>query len=359
MKLVNEDEHGAYLGVRAEFLKEFVLKESNPNFEVFDSRDNNNRFIAVKSSRLPDDQDLAEGRYGIDFNRAKPELQEALQYGAELPHALESMKWLANMAFAATTKEEYDRKSSVWENFYSYIWGSKAKTIWVTPHSGNVNRAPDDIFPYPKQQTDSFTSGVAASCAFNSRSKASKRVMISIHSSSFLGTIFELGGFGIIDEEKLAAVATKIEMKYHERAQIIADVHKQYFCLIATRWLEHIKNKQGTLNPEELNHTSTTDRRRVELIVKELKLYRQEIKEFTLEEFKEVIHSVSKIEVPVISSNYIFPASHVGKILKISEKIDQGLLHSALNIECSKLYLAREPELVANIILDVNNELFG
>lgn len=37
MKLVDEDEHGAYQGVRADFLKEFMLKESNPNFEVYDS----------------------------------------------------------------------------------------------------------------------------------------------------------------------------------------------------------------------------------------------------------------------------------------------------------------------------------
>ena len=358
MKLVREDEHGAYLGVPAEFLQEFIPKESNPNFEVYDSRDNNNRFIAVKSSRVPDDQDLAEGRYGIDFNRAKPELQEALRYGAELPHALENMKWLANTAFAATTKKEYDRKSSAWENFYSYIWGSTPKTIWVAPHSGNVDRVPDDILPYPKTAVDAFTAGVAASCAFNHRNKALKRLMIYIHSSSFLGTLLELGGFGIIDEEKLAAVATKVEMKYHERAQILADEHKQYFFLTATRWLEHIKNKTGTLNPEELNHTSTVDRRRVELIVKELKLYGQEIKEFTLREFKEAMHSLKETEVPVISSNYIFPASHVGKILRISEKISQGLLHSALNIECSKLYLAKEPELMTDMILYIKNELF-
>ena len=257
MRLVDEDDYGAYRGVNAEFLKRFVFKEINPNFEVYDARDNQIRFIAVKCSRLPDDEDLAVGKFGIDFNRAKPTLQEALQFRVEFPHALESMKWLANTAFAATTREEYYRKLSVWDNFYSYIWGMKPKTIWVTPHSGSVNRAPDDIFAYPKTAGDAFTAGVAASCAFNDRNKVSKRLMISIHSSSFLGTIIELGGFGIIDKEILAAIAAKIEIKYHEKAQILADVHKQYFCLIATRWLEHIKNKKGTLNIKELpmNHT--------------------------------------------------------------------------------------------------------
>jgi hypothetical protein len=358
MKLVYEDEHGAYLGVNAEFLKEFVPKESNPNFEVFDSQDNRRRFIAVKSSRLPDDQDLAKGRYGIDFHRAKPELKETLQYGDELPHALESMRWLNNMAFAASTKEEYDRKSSVWEHFYSYIWGLTLQTIWVSPHSGRVNRIPDDILPYPELVMDAFAAGVAASCAFNDRNRASKRLMISIHSSSFILTVLELGGGGIIDEEKLASVAKKMEMKYHERAQIPADEHKQIFFLTATRWLEHINKKRGTLKPEELSHTSTTDRRRVELIVKGLRLYGQEIREFTPEEFKESMHSLNKMEVPVISSNYLFSGRYVGKTLGLSEKIGQRLLHSALQIECSKLYLAKEPELMTNIILDIKNELF-
>jgi hypothetical protein len=358
MKLVYEDEHGAYIGVNAEFLQEFTPKESNPNFEVFDSRDNQSRFIAVKASRIPDDQDLAEGRYGIDFNRVKPELQEALQYGAELPHALESRQWLANIAFAANTKEEYERKSSVWENFYSYIWGLKPKTIWVTPHSGSINRIPDGILPYPKDEMDSFTAGVAALCAFNNRNKASKRVMISIHGFGYLAAILDLGGFGIIDEEKLAAVAKKMEMKYHERVQILADEYKRDFFFRASRGLKHIKNKRGTLNPKELGLTSTTAGYRVELIVRGLRLYVQEIREFTLEEFKEAIHNVYKMEVPVISSNYLFPARHIGKILRLSERIVQGLLHSALQVECSRLYLAREPELITNIILDIKNELF-
>lgn len=174
MNLVYEDEYGAFLGVSAEFLKNFVPKEINPNFEVYDSLDEHNRFIATKSSRLPDDQELAEGRYGIDFNRARPELHQALQYGKELPQALESMKWLANTSFSATTKEEYERKSAVWKNFYFYIWGSSPQTIWAVPHSGSINRKPDDIFPFPKFETDAFTAGVAASCAFNNRKKHRK-----------------------------------------------------------------------------------------------------------------------------------------------------------------------------------------
>jgi hypothetical protein len=58
VKLANEDEHGSYLGVTSAFLDKFVPKETNPNFDVFDSKDGRRRFIAVKSSRMPDDQHL-------------------------------------------------------------------------------------------------------------------------------------------------------------------------------------------------------------------------------------------------------------------------------------------------------------
>jgi hypothetical protein len=358
MKLVDEDEQGAYHGVTPEFLQEFKTVESNPNFDVFDSFDGRRRFIAVKCSRIPDDENLAEGRFGIDFNRAKPTLQEAVEFGEELPHALENMKWLNNIAFAARNKEEYHKKSSVWEHFYSYIWGLTPIIIWVSPHSGNVSRLPDDILPYPGLVMDSFTAGVAALCAFNDRNKVLKRIMISIHSSSFIGTVLEIGGFGIIDEEQMVVVAKKVETEYHERAQILADKHKSNFSLTATRWLDHINKKRGTLKPEELSHTSTIDRRRVELIEKGLKLYGQEIREFTPEEFKKVLKSLNKMEVNVIASNYLYSGKQVCKNLGLSEKISHGLLYSALQIECSKLYMANDPELVADIVLYIKRELF-
>ncbi len=354
VKAVNEDEYGAYLGARAEFLKAFVPRERNPNFEVYDSLDGQNRFIPVKSSRIPDDENLAEGKYGIDFNRAKPELQEALQYGSELPDGL---KWLADIAFAASTKEEYKRKSSAWENFYSYIWGLKAQTIWVAPHSGSVNRAPDGVLPFPKLWIDAFTAGVAALCAFNDKNMASKRVMISIHGTGHLGAVLNLGDFGVLNEEKMDAIANKMELKYRERAQIMADEYKQDFYEKTIKILEHIKNKHGTLNPVKLENISYDDSVTVRLYVKGLALYGQEIKEFTFTEVKKAIEDLGKIQVPVISYNYFYTGRNIGKLLKLSEKIQQGLLDSAILIECSKMYLARDPTFISNIILDVKDEL--
>ena len=356
MKLVYEDEYGAYSGVRPEFLKKFVSREINPNFEVYDSLDGSNRFIAVKSSRIPDDQDLSLGRYGIDFNRGKPTLEEALEYGTTLPRGY---TWMGDIAFAALTREEYAKKSVVWESFYSYIWDSVPQTLWVAPHSGSVNRPLDDIKPFPKLFIDPFTAGVAALCAFNDKTGASRRVMISIHGTGLLGAVLNLGDFGSLNLDDFDLVLKKIEAKYHEIVQTLADELKQDYCLKTLKILGHINNIRGTLRPEELNLISIDDSGEVKLQAKCLKFYHQEIKEYTLDEFKEALRNLGTLEVPVISYNYLYSARKTGKAIKLSEKTESGLLYSALLVECSKMYLTKDSALVADIILDVKNELFG
>jgi hypothetical protein len=239
MKLADEDEHGAYRGVRAEFLKGFVLRENNPNFEVYDSRDGNNRFIAAKSSRIPDDEDLRAGRFGIDFNRAKPTLQEALRYRAALPRGYQ---WMGDIAFAATSEEEYDKKSAVWDNFYSYIWGSIPQTVWVAPHSGNVTRPPDEVLPFPKLWIDNNTAGVAALCAYCDKNRVSKRIMVYVHATGLLGALLNLGDFGVLNVDKMNAAAEVMEIRYNARARVLAGEFKQDFCQQAASILEHINN---------------------------------------------------------------------------------------------------------------------
>jgi hypothetical protein len=156
----------------------------------------------------------------------------------------------------------------------------------------------------------------------------------------------------------MESVIKKIESKYLKRVQTLADEFKQDYCLKTFKILEHIDNLRGTLNPEELSRVSIDDSGEVRLQAKALKYYGQEIIEFTLDEFKEALRNLSTIEVPVITNNYLYSARKTGKNIKISEKIENGQLHTALLIECAKLYLARDPELVAEILLNVKTELF-
>ena len=355
MNLVFEDEDGAYQGVCGEFLKRFVSVETNPCFDVYDSQDNRNRFIAVKSSRLPDDEDTSKGRLGIDFNRAKPALNEALRYAAGLP---EGYQWLNGVAFAAKTEKEYEAKASLWDRFYSFIWAPAPLTIWVAPHSGNVNRAPDRVLPFPKLMIDICTAGVAALCALKNGDRSTKRIMIAVHNTGHLGAVLNLGDFGILDAGRMEAVARKLGPKYSERVQALAGAFERDFCNTALTIVDSIVQRRGTADPAQLEAISHDDAVTVRLYVRGLRLYGQKVEEFTLAGFEEAMRSLGETEVPVITNNVFYTGRSVGKRLRLAEKIERGLLDSALVIECARLYSARDPELVSDIILDVKRDLF-
>lgn len=355
MNLVYEDEFGAYLGVRPDFLKKFVPVEINPNFEVYDSQDGSNRFIASKCSRVPYDEDFPAGRYGIDLNRARPTLQEALEYGAVLPHGY---RWLVTIAFAAQNKEEYAKKAAVWNSFNSFIWGKTPQTVWVAPHSGSVNRPPDEILYEPKLWMDNFTAAAAALCAYRDSDKPEKRNIVYIHRTNTFGAVLNLGGLGILDEAKLNAAAAKAERKYHKKAQVLADEFKYDFIQMMHRLFKHLLKRRGTLNPEQLISVSDDHSFTIRQFARGLKLYGQEIKNYTPEEFDKALVNLGKIDLKVTNTQ-LFLTIKTGGLLKLPEKIEQGLLSSAFGVECSKLYLARDPELVADIILDIKSELFG
>jgi hypothetical protein len=353
MKLVNENEYGEYLEVTAEFQKKFTLKESNPNFEVYDSPDGSNRFIAGKCSRMPDDVNPSAGTLGINFHRAKPSYEEAVRFKNEFPESSWSQRVINMFAFSAANQSEYQEKSDVLDKFYGYIWGGGPQTLWVTPHSGIAERKADFYFPYPKFEMDSFVGGVAARCAYNNAQAPLKRFMASVHAYNWHGAIFDISGFGLVDSEKLAGAAKAVEGKYHKKVQNYAGE-----CLLDSqirilRWLEIINTLRKTLNPRELEEKYFIDKLIVGNVCKGLKLYGIEITNFTFEEFRAAFESLRGKKIQVVSCNHIYPAELVGKNLDLKGKVASGMINGAMQIECMKFYLSNAPELMSEMLLDL------
>jgi len=176
--LVRENEQGAYLGPGPGLNAAAETVAETPNFDVFDW--DCRRLILGKCSRLPDDEDQAARRYGIDFHRALPPFQgdsgfwcdwgagplevNAYTYARHLPKTLRFREFTANLAFAAATEEAYQAKRQVYHDFYSYLFNSEARLILASPHSGEVRRPPDRYHPFPQSEIDGWTARVMASC---------------------------------------------------------------------------------------------------------------------------------------------------------------------------------------------------
>jgi hypothetical protein len=359
MKLVNEDKNGAYLGVTQEFLKKFISRESNPNFDVFDSRDGFNRLVFAKSSRLPDDNCFSTGRYAINYHRQKPDYDEAFKQKEGMKNVKNTRHLLNDLAFVAATPEEYGEKAAAWDRFYSYIWGAEPMTVWVTPHSGAITRPPDYLIPWPQQEADAYVAGVAALCALNNTGNPTQRIMMSIHSHNWLGAVLDVGNFGIVDEAKLDAVLQIINSRYHDGVQSLAGECRNRFRDIAMDWVNYVMGTKNTLNPRELNGISTHDEGIIKLIIKSLKLYGGEITRFTANEFDEAIDKLTGTTLQAMSVNHLFSGQHICGLIGLREKIRAGQMGTASQVECSKLYLEKAPGLVSAVILDVKKELFG
>jgi hypothetical protein len=356
MALVSENTHGAHIGVTPAFLQEFEIVESNPNFDVFDSNDGSRRFIAVKASRIADDEDVSVGRFGIDFNRAKPEFDEAIVYRASLN---QGSMWMSNIAFAAFNEEEYQKKAYVWESFYSYIFDAIPKTVWVAPHSGSVAKSPDNSLLDPHVMTDTGTAEVAALCAFNDKIVAAKRIMIAVHATGFLGAVLNLGDLGVADANKMEMVTKAVESKYHEKVQILADEFIEDFRSKTLVYIENIQDQHKTLDPEQLDGLSADDAFAIRLYERGLRFYGQQIRRHNVDEFRQALTNLVQVDVPVISTNYLYTGRNVGMLLGLQEKKAQGLLDSAIQIECARVYSARDPKLVSEIVLDIRKAFFN
>jgi hypothetical protein len=359
MHLVNEDIDGVYFGATPDLLKKFVIKESNPNFDVLDSNNGRSRLVFAKSSRLPDDDDFNTGRYGINFHRAKPGCDEAVKYREGMKNIKDAPHLLYDMAFVASGREEYAKKAAVWDSFYSYIWGEEPLHLWVTPHSGVIDRPPDPLIPWPRLEHDAFVAGVAAACALADDAKPSRRTMVSLHSYNWLGAVLDIGGFGINDKARLLAIERELNLKYRDNIQPLAGECKARFARIAINWVNHIWKIKHALSPRELAVKSNFDEGLMSLIIKSLKMYGQEIIRFTPDEFSAALHALEPVPLQVVSHNYLYPGEHISELIGLKEHVNRGHMDAAVQIECLKVYLEKAPDLMTKIILDIKNELFG
>jgi hypothetical protein len=183
--------------------------------------------------------------------------------------------------------------------------------------------------------------------------------MIAVHSTGHLGGVVNLGDFGILDEDAMKSAAAHMEAKVHARAQAQAETFKGEFRATAMKVLTEIQQKRGTLDPEILGRVSYDDYLTIRYYEKGLALYRQKVAAYNLPGFQDALQSVAGIPVPVVTVNYFYTGRNVGRLLGFSEKISGSRLGSALIVDCSRTFSAKDPELVSEIIMEVKNELFS
>jgi len=356
VQLIEQNEYGAFLKASLKFTTGYPCIEDNPNFSVFQG--NQVSLVIAKCSRVAGDDDIENGRYGIDFHRSLPSFQQARQYAENLPQALMDRKYTNNYSFSAQDRKEYLLKKQAYDSFYSYIHGTHQGTVYVVPHCGDVHYQPDNILPRPKLEIDSWTAGLGAICVNNTDPKNNDRIMVSLHSNGYLGAAIDIGSFGLPDYSRLVEIANNLNQRYQHKMQRFAEEYYLNFLARTKRGIKRIWKRFGTLHPTKLKVKSRIVSSYLANISNGLNYYRQNLQDYTEDEFLEAFLAIQQCEVPAVSVDTIYSGKHVGNLLNLQQKIESGVLDGAIQIECAKVYLNRELELMAQIILDLLEQYY-
>jgi hypothetical protein len=362
--LVRESEMGAYLGPGPELDAAARLVATDPHFDVFDW--DRQRLILGKCSRLPDDEDHQAGRYGIDFHRALPPFEgasgfvcdwgegpievNAYNYAQYLPRSLKFRQFTANLAFAAQTREEYQAKCRIYQKFYHHMYNSASQIIWASPHSGEVCRPPDDYHPFPQSETDAWTARVMVRCAAP-QARGKKRILISLHSTDYFGTLLDIGDFGLPQNHLLSQAVAQVRENFSGPISKVIPAYRDYILPYTKVRLEWFEEHWGTLEPERLRSISTAARFEVQSLIKVMGDEAAPGSPFTLHGMLQGLKNYwDRPTLPLITLNGIFSGRKTAQLLNLSEKLNQSGIDAAVQVECSRFLARYYPDLAANLI---------
>lgn len=371
--MVQENATGAYLGPGSRLGARARQVVDTPNFDVFDAP--GRRVLLGKCSRLPDDEDPAQGRYGIDFHRALPPFQEAsgftcdwgdgpipvnaFSYARYLPKTLKFREFTANLAFAARSLTEYQAKCRVYEDFYHHLYQNHCATVIAVPHSGEVRRPPDSYHPFPQSETDAWTQRVAVRY-LDQAPAAGPRLLISLHSTDYFGAFLDLGDFGLPQNHGLSATIAKLNRRFAPDLLALLPAYREYLLPYTLARLRYMEKRWGTLEPEPLKTISTAVRFEVLSLTRVLEEWLPPTRSVTLDWLTQGLEAFfASPPRELITLNHVFSGRKTAKLLQLQENLARAGFHTGVQVECSRFLAQHHPELAAAMLCALEKELRG
>uniref|UniRef100_A0A7C3SIE2 Uncharacterized protein n=1 Tax=Desulfobacca acetoxidans TaxID=60893 RepID=A0A7C3SIE2_9BACT len=360
--MIRESKSGAYLGPLPEMMTWQVA--STPNFDVFDRQ--GRRLILGKCSRLPDDEDISRGRFGIDFHRALPPFTgpsgftcnwgegevevNAYNYACCLPRALRFREFTANLAFAARNPEEYQAKRRTYDHFYEHLYNGAFQVVIAVPHSGQVYRKPDIYHPFPLSEIDAWTARVGVR-SLNSGELPARRILISLHSTDYFGSLLDIGDFGLPQNRGLPAVLEQLRRRFAGDIEALLPAYRRYIVPYTSARVEWFEKKFGTLDPGHLAKISTAASFELRSIRQVLDNGGFQGNLGTAAGLRRGLESFWRYPSrDLITLNGIFSGRKTARLLNLATKLRQAGIHTAVQVECSRFLARNHPGLAAEFV---------
>ncbi len=361
---VRESDRGAYLGPGPGLSGAACAVATGAHYDVFDWQ--GHRLILGKCSRLPDDEDLEAGCFGIDFHRALPAFASptevtcdlgagpvavnAFNYARYLPQTLRFREFTANLAFAARSWEEYQAKCRVYEEFYHHLYNSDCHTIMAAPHSGEIRRPPDIYQPFPQSEIDAWTARVVVRCV-GPVPAGRPRFLISLHSTDYFGALLDIGDFGLPQNRYLPQLIARLQERYAGVLDFALPAYWDYILPYTRARLEWLEQHWHTLDPGRLAALCTTARFEILRLLRVTENYVDPDPDLTLAALLRGLEQYSlRPTRPFLTLNGFFSGRKTARLLKLADRLEQAGIHTAVQVECSRFLARHYPDLTAALI---------
>lgn len=369
-ELIHESPDGAYAGPQPEFLDIARSICRNPHFDVFDWA--GQRLLLAKCSRLADDENPSQGCYGIDFHRALPSFRgdsegycnmgsgpvavNAYNYARYLPKTLKFREFTANLAFAAETAAAYAAKRRIYRRFYALMRGEDHPLVIAVPHCGQVNRPPDDFHPFPGSEIDAWTPRVAVACA-RRRPRCEKRLLVSLHSTDYFGTLMDIGDFGLRTNRLLTRIVESLNREFAEQIAALIPAYRTHSLPYTLHRLEWLADFYGTLDPSRLYPRSSAAGFEVKQLLRVLARCTPP-SGFSLPELRQGLENFLQQPAPkLITVNGVFSGRKTARLIGLAGFLHSAGIDNAVQVECSRFLAHLYPNLAADLLTSLVQKL--
>ena len=155
----------------------------------------------------------------------------------------------------------------MYENFYQHVYRAGQPLVVATPHSGPVNRPPDDYHPFPESEIDAWTAGLAVRLS-RPRLRKNRRLLLSLHSTDYFGALVDVGDFGLAPNGILPGIIDQLNVEFSDDLATVQLPYQEHIVSYTQDRLQWKHNRWGTLHPEKLATISTASRFEVMMLDK-------------------------------------------------------------------------------------------
>jgi hypothetical protein len=179
----------------------------------------------------------------------------------------------------------------------------------------------------------------------------SRKILVSLHSTDYFGSILDLGDFGLRQNARLSEVTEHLRRRFAGALEEVMPAYRRHIVPYTLARVEWFEQKFGTLDPRGLAKISTAAGFELRSIKKVLKWAGFQGETHTAAGLRQGLESFWHLTPQeLITVNGIFSGRKTAGLLNLPENLSRAGFATAVQVECSRFLAQHHPDLAADLV---------